>query len=363
MINVKLNVEIEKSISFFPTTRYQGSKRRLLPWFYKIFKDITFESVLDGCGGSASVSYLFKLMGKEVHYNDILLSNYQTGLALIENNDVVLSSNDVEFILAKNDSQIPTFIKDTFDGIYYYPDENIWLDMVVNNIGKLSNIYSGDILVKKRALAYNALFQACLTKRPYNLFHRKNLYMREANVPRSFGNKKTWDTPFPNLFSRFVLETSSKVFSNNKENRATCDDLMMLKNNNYDLVYLDPPYQRPSDNHPQDYYSLYHFLEGLVNYDNWSSKINSSKIHKPLIKQASLFDSLNPSERFDHILKAFQESIIVISYGDPGKPTVAELKSILSKYKKNVECFDVEFSYKLNKKNGNNLREVILVGI
>jgi hypothetical protein len=52
------------------------------------------------------------------------------------------------------------------------------------NIGELNNEY-------KRAIAYSALCQACLAKRPYNLFHRANLYMRTQDVERSFGNKTT----------------------------------------------------------------------------------------------------------------------------------------------------------------------------
>ena len=38
---------------------------------------------------------------------------------------------------------------------------------------------------KKQALAYFALFQSCIIKRPYNLFHRKNLYVRTKEMKRS----------------------------------------------------------------------------------------------------------------------------------------------------------------------------------
>ena len=39
----------------FPSTRYQGSKRKLLPWIYENVKDIQFESVVDLFGGSGIV--------------------------------------------------------------------------------------------------------------------------------------------------------------------------------------------------------------------------------------------------------------------------------------------------------------------
>lgn len=362
-MTINFEAEIAKGVSFLPSTRYQGSKRRLSPWLFNAFKEIEFESVLDGFGGSASVSYLLKLMGKSVDFNDILKSNYQTGIALIENDSILLEEADVDFLVADHGLQYPSFIKDTFKDIYFYPAENKWLDMIVHNINNLSEKYEDkDVLRMKQALAFHALFQACLSKRPFNLFHRKNLYLRKAEVTRSFGNKKTWDLKFAKLFKKFAMEASSKVFSNGKNNKAYCSDLLSFNSKNYDLVYLDPPYQRPSENQPKDYLSLYHFLDGLVDYSNWPSRIDSSKKHKPLQKTTSKFDTMSPLERIETVVGKFSDSKIAISYGDPGKPTIEELKELLYKYKKNVEVHEVEYSYKLNKKNGDALQEVLIIG-
>lgn len=129
-------MNIEKDIiNKVPTTRYQGSKRSILPWFYKNFKKYDFETVLDGFGGTGSVSYLFKLMGKKITFNDILTSNYLTGVALIENQLVKLEKEDVDFILHKNGFNYPDFIENNFKGIYYLTKENRWLDIVCFNIG------------------------------------------------------------------------------------------------------------------------------------------------------------------------------------------------------------------------------------
>lgn len=67
--------DIETLIASFPKTRFYGSKRRLLGWIYDALKDLPFNTVLDGFGGTASVSLLFKAMGKEVTYHDGLLFN------------------------------------------------------------------------------------------------------------------------------------------------------------------------------------------------------------------------------------------------------------------------------------------------
>lgn len=359
IISQEIPNNLPKSV---PSTRYQGSKRQILSWLYDNFKDLEFYTVLDGFGGTGSVSYLFKMMGKEVTFNDILVSNYQTGFAFIKNNAVKLDQSDIEFLLAENGFKYPTFIQDTFKDIYYFDFENKWLDIVNFNISMLSKRYSGITLKKKRALAYHALFQASLRKRPFNLFHRKNLYIREANVERSFGNKKTWEVDFPTLFIKFAQEASQKVFSNGKRNKAICKDIMKIKNENFDLVYLDPPYTRTNDKYPKDYYSLYHFFEGLVDYEHWSSRIDFSTKNRCLLKKQTEWEKNSIQDNFKHIFEEFQDSIIAISYGNPGTPSIQEIKELLSQYKSDISVFQKEYSYKLNHKNGNGMYEVLIVG-
>lgn len=353
----------ENIIGLAPSTRYQGSKRRILPWIYENLKHLKFETVLDGFGGTASVSYLFKLMGKKVTFNDILLSNYQTGIALIENDGVKLDDEDVDYLLHKNGFEYSDFIQKTFRNIYYLDNENKWLDTVVHNIHMLSEKYEGDLLRKKRALAFHILSQACLVKRPYNLFHRKNLSMRMANVHRSFGNKKTWDTLFDKLFLRFYNELSNKIFSNGHHNIAAREDILRIKKKNYDLVYLDPPYTKSKNYMPVDYYGLYHFLEGIVDYYNWKERIDQTKKNKSLIKNREFRDKNSIEANFDKIFNKFRDSIIVLSYASPGYPSVDSVKDLLYQYKNKVKIKKKEYTYKLNhsNKNGDKLYETLII--
>ena len=98
-----------------------------------------------------------------------------------------------------------------------------------------------------------------------------------------------------------------------------------------------------------------------MDYDNWVAKIDFSKKHKPLKKEDTKFNNLSSLDRISAIVEKFQESKIAISYGDPGTPTIDEIKSLLKGYKKNIEVFDIEYSYKLNRKNGSALREVLII--
>jgi len=360
--NISSILKDDNFVKYIPSTRYQGSKRRILPWIYNNLANLEFRTVLDGFGGTGSVGYLFKLMGKEVTVNDAMKSNYQTGVALIENSNIVLTQSDTEFLLQNNRYEYPTLIQKTFKDIYYYDSENRWLDMVIQNIKMLSHIYEGYTLKKKKALAYHALFQACLCKRPFNLFHRKNLNLRKARMERSFGNRKMWNKKFSTLFKKFVQEETQRVFSNGMKNKAICKDIMLVKNKAYDLIYLDPPYTKPNDNHPKNYYSLYHFLEGLVNYESWLSKINWSKKNRCLRNKQNRWENGSLIENFGKIFAEFRDSIIVVSYGTPGYPSIQEIKKFMLKYKSYIRVIKKEYSYKLNLNNGKNTYEVLIVG-
>ncbi|HDY88523.1 MAG TPA: DNA methyltransferase [bacterium] len=356
-------MEIDKKeiIKKVPTTRYQGSKRSILPWLYENFKTLNFKSVLDGFGGTGSVSYLLKLMGKKVTFNDALLSNYMTGVALVENQSVQLDRDDINFIFHTNGDNYPTFIEDSFRGIYYTSEENRWLDKISFNIRMLGQKYKGEVLKRKKALAYHILFQACLCKRPFNLFHRKNLYMRTARVDRSFGNKKTWNTSFRKLFLKFNNEISQKVFLTRFSHTTLCQDIMKIRRKKFDLVYLDPPYAKKKGGHPKDYYSLYHFFEGLIDYNNWATKINWNTKNRCLVRHKTGWDVGTIEDNFDSLFNKFRESIIVVSYGDPGYPSINRIKEILKRYKPRVQIKRKPYNYKLNHRNGG-LYEVLITG-
>jgi len=258
------NFSVTRS-GIFPSTRYQGSKNKIVKWVDYCTKDLKFNSVIDAFGGTGCVGYMFKSRKKQVFYNDILKFNYYIGLALLENSDVLLDVNDIEFILTKHEYiSYPDFITRKFKGIYFTNDENKWLDFVITNIKLIDNEY-------KQALAYYALFQSCIIKRPYNLFHRKNLYMRNSDVKRSFGNKTSWDAPFDFYFKKFVQEGNKAVFSNGYNNLVSNSDVFDL-DLKADLVYIDTPYIS-SRKSGVNYVDFYHFLEGIALYEQWG-KLN-----------------------------------------------------------------------------------------
>ena len=338
----------------FPSTRYQGSKAKLVDWIWEQIADLDFITCLDAFGGTGSIAYRLKRAGKQVTYNDILRFNYYIGLALIENSRICLTSEEVDWILQRHSElKYPCFIQDNFHDIYFTDEENAWVDGAITNIRQLTDQF-------KLALAFFALCQACIIKRPYNLFHRKNLYMRLAKVERSFGNKTTWDRPFDEWFRTFVKEANQAVFDNGQTNRALNFDAVNVPGE-YDLVYIDTPYISKRGV-AVDYLSFYHFLEGLAMYDDWEKCIDYKSKHRRLKPRPSDWTDKNQIYgAFDRLFQRYQNSIIVVSYRSDGIPSESELLSLLKRYKRKVrvEHFG-QYKYVLS--TNSKSKEILLIG-
>lgn len=178
--------------------------------------------------------------------------------------------------------------------------------------------------------------------------------MRAAEVERSFGNKVTWDTPFENHFRNFVKEANRAVFDNHRNNAALNLDALDTPTG-ADLVYLDPPYLNIKGV-GVDYRDFYHFLEGLVHYDEWGSMIDHQSRHKRLTPEQSIWNSeKSVYEAFETVIERHQKSILVISYRDDGLPSKSALINLLKRYKPHVREAQQVQKYALAKRASHEL--------
>lgn len=345
--------EEENARGTFPSTRYQGSKYKIINWILENLKDVDFDSCLDLFGGTGVFSYHAKQIGKTVHYNDKLKFNYIIGKALIENDSVLLNKRDVDFILENQPISYSRTIYDNFEDIYYTAEENDWLDRIIHNINSLQDDF-------KKSAAFFCLFQACIVKRPYNLFHRANLYMRFAEVERTFGNKKSWDRSFESWFKQFVEEYNNAVFYNGKKHKSHNYDAKYL-DLKVDLVYIDPPYMN-SKGLGTDYLGFYHFLEGISRYEEWNSLINHKSKNKSIKSPNDPWrNKIQIATEIDLLIQKHPESTIVLSYRSDGIPSEEEIIEIVSKYKKKVKCIHYgAYKYALSKNNDS--KELLIIG-
>jgi len=105
---------------------YTGNKKKLL---HKIHQSIVkhglqFTTVLDAFSGSASVSLLFKLMGKNVIANDILTSSYLNAVAFVENPGFKFTDDEKTFLLYHQNENKNTFVEDNYLGSEFRSNGN-----------------------------------------------------------------------------------------------------------------------------------------------------------------------------------------------------------------------------------------------
>ncbi|MDB5289388.1 MAG: putative methylase [Phycisphaerales bacterium] len=337
-----------------PATRFQGSKLKLLDWLWGHLRPLRFHTVLDAFSGSACVSHFFKGRGKSVTCNDLLTSSYLCGLALVENERERLADDEADALTGRRGTvHYDDLIARTFSGIYFTDEENAWLDVVAQNIPTVSCPY-------RRAIAWYALFQSAMAKRPYNLFHRRNLYMRLAPVARTFGNKATWDKPFDAHFRHFVRQANAAITCG-EPCRAVNGDALAVAGE-FDLVYIDPPYLNRRGV-GVDYHGFYHFLEGLASYGHWEARIDFDSAHRRMKPVPSPWTSRAQIHgAFRELFRRFGESTIAVSYRSDGIPSVEELVDLLREVKRNVVVHRREAPYKYVLSTNAASQEVVLIG-
>ncbi|MES0158792.1 MULTISPECIES: DNA adenine methylase [unclassified Mesorhizobium] len=346
---------VPDAIASFPQTRYYGSKRRLLGWMYSHLGAVRFDSVLDAFGGTGSVSLMFRAMRKRVTYHDGLLFNEDVGRSILADKPA-LSRGNVKALL---DSVKPKagVISQHFSEIFFKDEENSWLD------GFFHLIDSEERSVEERSLLRYVIYQACLKKRPFNLFHRANIHLRtNLTVHRSFGNAVTWERSFTHhalqayddIVRRSVSNGSFSILpSGNAEDIAP----------GYDLVYIDPPYiGREERRNRDDYWRRYHFLEGLARYNEWE-KLIDTKSNIRLFEPPSWFPEWASTRSFKDRLFSFidrhQHSIVVLSYVSGAFPSEAEIKAHFEARFSQVSVHSAEHNHALSKARK---RELLFIG-
>lgn len=349
IFQINSHLAISEQVSKYPSTRYMGSKAKMLPFIKDVIKRFECKTVLDLFSGSGVVSYMFKTEGKEVWSNDYMALGSTLTKAMVENNSITLDINKAERLMVdSNDND--HFVQSTFEGLYFSDEENNLIDSIRCNIKKIKNPY-------EKAIAKAALIRACFKKRPRGIF----TYVGE----RYNDGRKDIRTTLHDHFLNAVKEINSSIFDNGMANKSYCSDAMEFKKHP-DLVYMDPPYYSPlSDN---EYVRRYHFVEGIA-CDwkgveiQWHTKTKKIKNYPtPFSNRVGAYDA------FDKLFSHFKKSIIVVSYSSNSYPTLDEMVSLLSKYKANVEVVSIDYRYSIGNhgdkidNNKNKVQEYLFIG-
>ena len=320
--------------SKYPTTRYMGSKQKLLQHISESVKNLEFDSVIDLFSGSGIVGYMFKAQGKKVISNDHMHMSHTFTKALVENNGVTLDLLKAKKLVLKN-AHSDKFVQKTFKGLYFTNSENTLIDNIRANIKELDNEYEA-------AIAMMALIRACTKKRPRGIF----TYVGD----RYDDGRKDLQTSLSQHFIDAVKTINNAVFDNSKKNEARNTDAMKLKPLKNSLVYIDPPYFTPKSD--AEYVRRYHFVEGLAR--DWEGvEIQEHTLTKKFKGYPTPFSTqVGASNAFDLLFKRFSENILLVSYSSNSLPSLDEMVALMSKYKEHVEVIPVDYKYSFgNQKN------------
>ena len=323
------HIPLPENVAAYPELRYMGSKHRLLPWIHGVLRGLDFETAADPFVGSGCVAYLLKAMGKCVMASDFLNFPSVLAVATIANSKHRLDGPAVKSLLAAR-SNGPHFIEQTFQGIFYTPEDLRFLDRVSANLEKLQHPHHC-------ALARAALMRSCLKRQP------RGVFTVSGDLARYDDGRRDLRLSIEEHFLEQVEAFNRVVFDNGRHHTVKRADVFSLKPTGVDLVYLDPPYVPRSDDNC--YMKRYHFLEGLSCY--WKGvrimqETRVKKIEKPYTPFSYRKSAI---EAFDRLFRLYRDSIIVLSYSSNGFPDREILEDLLGRYKTTVTAYEKPHRY------------------
>ena len=318
----------------FPEPQYLGAKYIHRAWIAKFIPD-DVRCVLDAFGGSQSIAYMMKQMGKRTITNDFMNYSNQIGLALVENKHEVLSKDDVRMLMSPNKAPNDfCLMEKLFAGLFFSHEDAAFIDSFRSNVELLKNPY-------KKSLAFAVMCRSLTRKVTMGHFAHTQA-LNYASDPERIKRNRSLVRPVKDLFLEILPSYNSAVFDNNQENRSYNKNILDLlpELSGVDLVYFDPPY---CDSHA-DYQSFYHLLETFVEY--WKDKqfVNGTKRYEP--KRFSGFDRKSEAEK--NLNRMFESSLHIplwlISYNDRSYPSIDVLEKMITPFR-NVNIEKKEYSF------------------
>lgn len=317
---------LSSQVDKFPSTRFMGSKEKLLGPLWQEIGKFSPRSVLDLCSGSGVVSYMLKSQGCRVISNDYMKMATTIAEATVANSRETLTETDIERLFSF--SKTGAFIWETYGEIYYSKSDIAFLDNMVLAIEELSEA--------KRSIAMAALIRSCIKRRPRGIF--------TYTGHRYDDGRKDLQLSLQEHFVNAVAQINEAVFDNGQENEVCSVDLSHdLPDVSVDVVYLDPPYFSPlSDN---EYVRRYHFTEAMAR--NWKGvEIQEETKTKKIRNYPSPFKSeIGCMRAIGEILDFYKNSAVVISYSSNSLPTSGSMLSLLKRHGRKASVVEVDHRY------------------
>lgn len=308
-------------VARFPELRYMGSKKRLLPWIHGALAGLDFETALDPFSGSGAVAYLMKSMGRSVAASDFLGMSATVAQAIVANSDARVDDGTLRRLLEPNPGA-DDFIRRTFAGVFFAPDDLAFLDRVSANLRGIAD-------ERVRALAMAALVRSCLKKQP------RGVFTISGDTSRHDDGRRDLRLGLAEHFVEQVAAFNAAVFSNGRPHSAARRDAFAVEPGRADLVYLDPPYVPRADDNC--YVKRYHFVEGLSCYWRGLAIMEHTRVKKIEKRFTPFSYRARAEDAFAALFERFRRQTIVLSYGSNGFPDLDRLVGLMRAAKSRVD--------------------------
>lgn len=294
---------------------YIGSKKSLLNYLdYVLNKEIDIELknkiFFDGFAGSGIVSKYFNRKYDFINYsNDLEYYSYVINYVLLKCNysdklrDLIEKCNNLE---PKNGLITENYSENGEEKRLFWTIENSKkADAIlyyINDEYEQKNITFNELMFIKASLLSN-LDKVANTASVYGAFLK---------------NYKTAS------LKNFILEPihNDTNIKNIELNKVFNDDVNNLINNNYDIVYLDPPYNG------RQYSSNYHPLNFVARYDSNIELYGKTGLLKNSNKSKYSI-SKEVKNSFNDLITNLKAKYILLSYNNEGLMSSSEIRDVL----------------------------------
>tara|TARA_Y100000034_G_C6908997_1_gene422858 strand:- start:6456 stop:7553 length:1098 start_codon:yes stop_codon:yes gene_type:complete len=325
---------------------YAGGKRSVFDFIFKSIDNqgIEFDSILDLFAGSCAVSLGCKMLNKSIVSNDLSRSSYANAMAFVVNNDIVLTDEQIDFLLNNDNKNKSDFILTNYRK-RFTEGECVRLDNFRANAEELSS--PGEILFELAMASMCILImQHCYVG------GRLNCGQALANLQHRIGHQRNRGGTIH--FNNFPKSNFRQVSNKNVHEAYNMDALDMLNMKpDVDLAYIDPPYGGSQS----DYAFIYKFFDEFYLQEDMGNRCKDKD--DPSSKFASANDY---QEHFELILQAASYiPVLAISYNERSswKPP-EEIREILLQFRDSVEVASIEHYYKYRKKK-NKEKELLFI--